>query len=274
MIRVLTDLGPCMDFVHSFEGDPVYSDPMISNESQMECNLLRSVQKPNDRVLGVFDGEELTGLFVFLILEAEAYAEMIVGLSRSEAAWNEIADWLREGFPGFQADFVFNPRNPLARQLLEREGADFEPEQLKMLFSGSCPETDTAGVELLSDDYLEQYLAMHGTDAYWTGEKVAAAPERFRVLLAVQEGTVQGYLDVTHCFDENEPYDLWVRPEARRRGWGRKLMTKALELNHPKDMMLLVDVDNEAAIRLYRGTGFLPAPGKGCQTAFWHIPKK
>ena len=79
---------------------------------------------------------------------------------------------------------------------------------------------------------------------------------------------------MTHCFDENEPYDLWVRPEARRRGWGRKLMTKALELNHPKDMMLLVDVDNEAAIRLYRGTGFLPAPGKGCQTAFWHIPKK
>ncbi|MBD5460380.1 MAG: GNAT family N-acetyltransferase [Lachnospiraceae bacterium] len=65
-----------------------------------------------------------------------------------------------------------------------------------------------------------------------------------------------GYLDVTCCHEENEPYDLWVREEYRRKGYGRKLLAKALEMNKPKGMMLLVEIHNEAAIHLYESMGF------------------
>ncbi len=42
-------------------------------------------------------------------------------------------------------------------------------------------------------------------DRYWTGEKVLAAPEVFRVLLALEAGEVSGYIDLTHNSTENEP---------------------------------------------------------------------
>ena len=122
-----------------------------------------------------------------------------------------------------------------------------------------------------SEQYAAEYCVIHSRDVYWTGEKVAAAPERFRIFLAIDGGRVVGYLDVTHCFEENEPYNLFVLPEYRRRGFGRKLLAAALECNRPKGMMLLVDTDNVPAIRLYASMGFQTVRGQNSLTAHWEI---
>ena len=79
-------------------------------------------------------------------------------------------------------------------------------------------------------------------------------------------------MDVTYCFEENEPFDLLVLEKYRRKGYGRKMLAKALEMNHPKQMMLLVDVDNMPAIRLYESMGFETADGQNSLTAHWRIP--
>lgn len=79
---------------------------------------------------------------------------------------------------------------------------------------------------------------------------------------------------MTHCFEENEPYDVYVLPEYRRRGYGRKLLAKALECNQPKGMMLLVETDNTAAIRLYESMNFKTVPGQNSLTAHWRIPEE
>ena len=111
-----------------------------------------------------------------------------------------------------------------------------------------------------------EYCVIHGKDMYWTGEKIAAAPEKFRTFLAINQGCVVGYLDVTHCFEENEPYDIYVLPEYRRKGYGRKLLAKALDCNQPRGMMLLVETDNTAAIRLYELMNFKTVPGQNSLT--------
>ena len=111
-----------------------------------------------------------------------------------------------------------------------------------------------------------EYCVIHGKDMYWTGEKIAAAPEKFRTFLAINQGRVIGYLDVTHCFEENEPYDIYVLPEYRRKGYGRKLLAKALDCNQPRGMMLLVETDNTAAIRLYELMNFKTVPGQNSLT--------
>ena len=94
-----------------------------------------------------------------------------------------------------------------------------------------------------------------------------AAPEVFRVLLALEAGEAAGYIDLTHNSTENEPYDLFVREKSRRRGFGRALLAAAVQENRPNGMTLLVDIDNEAAIALYEAQGFERADGENNITA-------
>ena len=55
---------------------------------------------------------------------------------------------------------------------------------------------------------------------------------------------------------ENEIYDLFVRPEAANRGYELELIVKAVALNGPHPMMVLVDVDAKKEIETYSEAGF------------------
>lgn len=273
MIRIIKTYEECRDFAFGFYGDPIFSDPMLTNEEQIQNNLIKSIDRADCRVLGVDRDGQMVGLFAFLVIPDEKYLEMLVGLSRDRDAYLEIFHHLEQCYPGYQADFVFNPGNFLLKELLESKCAEFEPEQQKMVLDTPVLGVDTTGVELYSEKYAQQYFAIHNKDMYWTGEKVVTARNKFRTLLAIHGSKVVGYMDVTHCFDENEPFDLFVLEEYRRRGYGRKLLAKALELNQPNGMMLLVDIDNDPAIQLYESMGFARVQGQNNLTAHWTVPE-
>ena len=273
MIRIIKSYDECRDFASGFQRDPNFSDPMLCDEEQMECNLIKSIEKPDKHcVLGVYNEDQVIGLFAFLVLRDEHYIEMLVGLSREKEAYLEMFRYLEQCYPNYSADFVFNPRNFLLKELLDLRKAEYEPEQQKMVLGIPVLGIDTTGVELLSEQYAEQYCAIHNKDMYWTGEKVVQAKDRFRTFLAIHDGKVVGYMDVTFTFKENEPFDLFVLEEYRRMGYGRKLLAKALEMNQPNGMMLLVDVDNDPAIRLYESMCFVKVQGQNNLTAHWTVP--
>lgn len=271
MIKPVGSYADCREFAESFQADTDVSDPMLSTEEQIRCNLEKAFTRPNRQILGVYQDGQLAGLFVLLVLDEDKYLEMLVGLSREAQAYRELMEYLARNYPGWEADFVFNPRNGLLKATLEDVRAEFEQEQQKMVFSGSVIPGDSTGIQEFSEQYAAEYYVIHSRDVYWTGEKVAAAPERFRIFLAIDGGRVVGYMDVTHCFEENEPYNLFVLPEYRRRGFGRKLLAAALECNRPKGMMLLVDTDNVPVIRLYASMGFQTVRGQNSLTAHWKI---
>ena len=271
MIQELTTFEPYWDFINGINGDHAFSEPMLQTEEQFEYNLKKALTSRDRVPLGVFSDGEMTGLFVFLVEEDEQYIEMLVGLSKEPTAYEEIADWLKMHYPGYQVDFVFNPKNTVILDMLRRCGAVVDPEQFKMVLTEEPPAVDTTGIEPLSPAYADQYVALHATDLYWTGDRVLKATDTFRVFLAVDGGTVVGYIDVTKNNEENEPFDFLVREDCRRKGWGRKLLYKAIEANRPKSMMLIVDVDNAPAIALYRSMGFTDSSEPQSQVATWHI---
>ena len=144
-----------------------------------------------------------------------------MNVCRSAEAYEAVIEYMQEEYAGYQADFVFNPDNRLLTDLLIRKGAAFDPVQVRMVFSGNCPAIDTEGVEVLSERYHEQYLAMHTRDVFWTGDKVIEA-DKFRVFIGVENGSVAGYLDVTCKMGENEVYNLQVKDPARETEWSRR----------------------------------------------------
>ena len=174
---------------------------------------------------------------------------------------------LQAAYPGYQADFVYSPRSRLLHTALAARHAAFNPEQQKMVLRSPHPYVPDSRVQLYTPAFRAQYLALHDDDRYWTGERVLAAQDTFRVLLAIEDGAVAGYLDLTYRNAENEPYDLFVREKSRRRGLGRALLSCAIEKNRPNAMSLLVDSDNLAARRLYASLGFVEKPEENNITA-------
>ncbi|MBR5960887.1 MAG: hypothetical protein IKZ98_07795 [Clostridia bacterium] len=272
-IEKIRDLEPWMDFIKEVSSNPELLSPCIGTPYYFERNLLMAVNRPGQNVIGVFQDDEPAGIFVFIVDPEERNVEMKVDVCRSAAAYETVLEYMQEEYAGYQADFVFNPANRLLKELLERKGAEFDPVQAKMMFSGHCPAIDTDGVELLSAPYREQYFALHRRDVYWTGEKVAEA-EKFRVLIGVEGGCVAAYVDVTCKMGENEIYNLQVKDPAREEEWSRKLLAKALEMNRPNAMMTLVNAEDAAELALYESVGFEKVPGQVFVTVTWILPAK
>lgn len=267
MIKILASIDEYTDFIHEINSDENFHSPWRRTDQQLCRRLADAVDNPARKVLGVFQEGRITGLFAFLVKGGESYLEMLEGLSRSRDAYEEMLAYLKVEYAGYQADFVFNPKNALLHGLLQAENTEFDTEQMKMVLEKEAPYQGGRQAQPYSPSYREQYTAMHRKDGYWTGEKVLEVPDRFRIILAVEDGEAVGYIDITYTYDENEPFDVFVKEEHRKKGYGKAMLAKAIELNRPHGMALQVDVDNAPAIALYKSMGFAPSPGENSITA-------
>lgn len=179
MLKDLHTLSPYLDFIHACSADPDYRDPMLLTEQQLHRNLLDAPENPNTRVLGTFENDTVTGVFALLVLEDEKYLELLAGLSRSAAAYDELLAHLKSAYPGYQADFVYNPRNRLLQAALEALDAKFDPEQQKLVLRRTVPYVPDARIVPYRPEYRAQYLALHTVDRYWTGERVLGPRRKF-----------------------------------------------------------------------------------------------
>ena len=225
---------------------------------------------------GAFEGEGMTGMFVFSRFE-ENYLVTSRWLTRSETAGREMLAYLRQQFPGYGVEFTFRPEDTLLKGLLREVRATVFPAQRNMeRVDRSAPPADTSAIVLYSKAYEQPYLALHrdsdpAGETYWTGEMVTADESGFLVLLALADGVPVGYLDLGLSEEGNNVADLYVDQAYRRKGWGRKLLGKAVELAGDKPLTLQVDVDNAAAVALYESMGFQTKPDSSFIDAIWRI---
>ena len=231
--EVIKNLESWTDFIKEVNKDPRFTNPTTATPEAYESKIIQAVDDPEKLVLGILEDGIQQGLFVFSILKDDRYVEMLAGFSRSGEAYEAMAEYLLEHFPGFEADFVFNPANDLLTELLKRRGAEIDQEQQYMKLTGNPPAVDTEGIELLSEPWQEEYIALHNKDMYWTGERIVEEPDYYRVLIALENQRVVGYVDVSWPKDPNYVCDLLVAEESRDKGWGRKLLAKAIRPSPP-----------------------------------------
>ncbi len=97
----------------------------------------------------------------------------------------------------------------------------------------------------------------------WTasGIRETIQYETARTFVAQNSDRILGYIMARISGEEGEILDLAVRPEERRRGIGRRLLTalrEALRSDGVREMYLEVRESNRPAIELYRAHGFRP----------------
>lgn len=257
-VKQINDTNEVIDFALSFIGDKEFADPNHMSEAEFRESLDKYIAMPEKyRTIGIYDKESLIGVFSFLVIPEENYIEMLIALSRHSEAYRQMMGYLTENFSGYECFFVYNPRNPIFHKMLQERKAKFDTAQAKMDLK-SAPEIKLSdNVIAYSEIYKEGYKTVHiDEERYWTADKVLACPERFHVFLALEQDKVVGYIDMEHSHKVNEPFELYVRPEYRRKGYGRALLKAAIVSNRPKGMMLHVDIDNAPAIHLYSSMGF------------------
>lgn len=265
MIQEIYSFDEYEGFISELTNHPLYSDPHFSYDKN---NLYRSLKSKDKHAFVVLGNGIVKGLFVFIILPDDRYVEMLIGFTKVEEAFTEMLDYMENNYCGYQMDFVFNPLNTAIFGPLKLKGAIFEPEQMKMIQSGSVPNVSTNDIEQLSDKWMKQYFDLHNTDTYWTGERIVSGLDKIRVFLVVKDGQVLAYLDVQNCYDTNEIFALYIKPEASSQGYELSLLTKAIELNKPNQMMVVVDVDNKEEVELYTAAGFVKLEGQNSVTAY------
>ena len=193
---------------------------------------------------------------------------MLIGFTKVEEVFVEMLEYMENNYCGYKMDFVFNPQNMAIYNPLKLKGAIFEHEQMKMIQGGTVPNVSTNNIEELSDKWMKQYFDLHNIDTYWTGERIISALNKFRVFLVAKDGQVLGYLDVQSCYDTNEIFALYIKPEVLSQGYELSLLAKAIELNKPNQMMVVVDVDNKEEVDLYTAAGFVKLEGQNSITAY------
>ena len=260
MIKEIFSFDLYEKFIEDVSASAAFADPHFEFDHR---NLFDSLKKANRKAYVVTEGEKVSGLFVWLILPDEKYVEMLIGLSREESSIREMLAHMEDECRGYQLDFVINPQHDVFCSLLKGKNARFEEEQQWMAWEKELDADNQYQNEimLLPREYEAQYIARHHQDTYWIAEKVMEAKERFRVFVAIHEEKVVGYLDVTYCYERNEPYDLWVDNAFHGKGYEQALLQAAINMNKPGKMMVLVDVSHNDEIEMYNSIGFVPAPG-------------
>ena len=248
-----------LDFILELADNPLYYDPHYAYDKN---NLYGAVKRKDEYSFVVIDNGEVKGIFVWSIIPDKNYIEMLIGFTKNEEAFRRMLLHLESKYQGYKTDFVINPKNSALCRVLREKNAVFDVEQQKMVHTGVVPNVDTSSIELYTEKWKEQYCALHRTETYWTAEMVLSAKDRLRVLLAIKDGLVQGYLDVTYSFDNNEPYDIFIKPEYRYQGYELALLVKAIEINRPHRMMVLVDVDAHKDVEIYAAAGFIKVEGQ------------
>lgn len=123
----------------------------------------------------------------------------------------------------------------------------------------------TAVLRRMEDKDLDQVMAIEAVSfpAPWSRDSYRGElANQFATYYVVEEnGQILGYAGVWCVFEEAHVTNVAVKPEARRRGWGRKLMQKLIETAMSKGaqrIYLEVRPSNLPAINLYRSLGFVP----------------
>lgn len=265
MIQKIFSFDEYEGFVNELAKHPQYSDPHFTYDKN---NLYCSLKSKDKHAYVVLENGITKGLFVFIVLPDDRYVEMLIGFTKEEEAFIEMLEYMERNYCGYQMDFVFNPQNMAIYKPLKLKGAIFEQEQMKMIQGGFVPNVSTGNIETLSDKWMKQYYDLHNIDTYWTAKRIVSALDKFRVFLVVKDEQVLGYLDVQSCYDINEIYALYVKPEVVSQGYELALLANAIELNRPNQMMVVVDVDNREEVDLYTAAGFVKLEGHNSITAY------
>lgn len=219
-------------------------------------SLEKQFGKSDHKLYASRKNNHVEGLYFLLVLKEEMYIELLWAVGSQKEELIEFMNDLKKIFPSYQLDAVFPYANKWMMEGFQLANAHFETPQYFMVYKTPNSYLNQEQVVPYQDMYQEWYLNHHIDSIYWNGQRVLEARDQFEILIALEDGKPVGYLDLCMKGDMLEPYHIYVEDSYRQKGYGHALLKQALVVAGEKPVCLFVDVDNTAALSLYKDCGF------------------
>lgn len=169
----------------------------------------RMIKHPYDELLISTDGDDVLGLLALLVEPEDKYLEFVGGVfaeDNFDAIGEEFFKYIKGKYKGYHLDAAYPEENVQAIGFMESIGAkliDFNYEyRINKDDFKSLYEVDN--VIYINEKYNEDFINLHNRmnpDAYWTGEKLINALDKFDIFLALEDDKVIGSI-VTSKFNK------------------------------------------------------------------------
>lgn len=223
------------------------------------------INHPNDELLISTDDINILGVLALLVEPEDMYLEAIGGVfaeNNYEAVAKEFYAYLKDSYKGYRFDAAYPEENEQAINFMESIGAelldcDYELRLSKDEYKSMA---EIGNIIVLNEKYYESFVEIHNKfhpDAYWTGERLLKALDKFDIFIILEGDEVVGSI-VTSKFS-NEIYLIEVAEDKQNLGYGTALINKAIKhaINNGADeLMVMVGKNNSVAIHLYEKLRF------------------
>lgn len=197
----------------------------------------RMIHRPNDELLVSSDGNSILGLLALLVEPEDKYLELVGGVfaeDNYQAVANEFFEYIRKKYKGYHLDAAYPEENVQAIGFMESIGAklmDFDYEyRINRDDFNSLHKADN--IIYIDEKYHDDFINLHNRmnpNAYWTGEKLIDALDKFDIFLALEDDKVIGSI-VTSKFNKkaDEIYFLSVEEGKQNLDLEEDLLNRAI----------------------------------------------
>lgn len=235
-------------------------------------NTLSSFQKmlqhPEDEVLICTENDKIVGVLALLVESEDKYAEAVGGVY-AEDNYQEVAlqffAYLKGKYAGYRFDAAYPKDNIEAISFMEAIGANCIDRDLEMNLKQCDFKSAKSNqqVSLLSGKYYETFSKFHdrnSPNAYWSGERILAALDKFDVFIAVDHAEVIGAI-VTAVFggEKREIYFLEINESYCKEEYAHALLEEAIHrafASGANELMVMVNEENVLEMEMYESSGF------------------
>jgi GNAT superfamily N-acetyltransferase len=229
---------------------------------EIQTHVKKILEHDTDFALVMYSGNDITGVGCFFNEPEEQYLECVGGFFDDEADFLLVIPYLQEKCKGSRVDFVYPLENKKILGYLKNAKADFdEPAlSLKLILKDFVLQESSYKIAVLSEDYCDAYRKIHqDKNKYWKADLVLESPALFMPHLAIHEGTVIGYIDITFGKELVEIYDLFVIDEYRDSGYTEALINEAIRavLKDNNTLAVHIDLSDSRMKKIYNTFGFI-----------------
>lgn len=227
----------------------------------------RMIHHPNDELLVSTDGDDILGLLALLVEPEDKYLEFVGGVfaeDNFDAIGEEFFKYIKGKYKGYHLDAAYPEENVQAIGFMESIGAklmdfDYEYRINKDDFK-SLYEVDN--IIYINKKYNEDFINLHNRmnpDAYWTGEKLINALDKFDIFIALEDDKVIGSI-VTSKFNKEVDEIYFLSVENEDDHLEKALLNRGVShafSNGTRELILMIGKEDAKLINICEEIGFI-----------------